>query len=87
MTGRELAALRVARRAEWEVRVRAALGGGRAAAARALGVSTRTVGRWAKELGLGAPRGGQREGAGRKPTVRSDKKDSGTVNQSDSRGV
>ena len=47
MTGRELAALRVARRAEWEGIVRAAIEGGMGAAAEALGVSVRTVGRWA----------------------------------------
>ncbi len=67
MTARQLCALRVARPSEWARLVRWAIKSmGVATAAQQLGVCSRTMTRWATELGVGAARGGARVGSGRK---------------------
>ena len=77
VTGRQLSALRIARREEWEARVRETLAEGRTGLEGRLGVSAVTVWRWLTELGIvRRGRGGVRVGAGRP------KKDSNGVNQS-----
>ncbi len=65
MTGRQISALRILDPLAWEARVRDALALGRAGAAKRLGVSDRTLGRWLREMGVKGKRGGRREGAGR----------------------